>query len=274
LQVIFGLAAFSAVVWVVRSCVVQRKLTFDAKLLVGWCSVLWIDQTANWIRPQVIFNSYYVNRGSWYGHIPGWISRNAGRLPAPFFVEAATYVFMVLITVGGCAFMRRVRRSWPKTGNVGLVLSSWLAMTAFVFVIEEIITIRAGNAFVWIGSVHALTPWNTSKWAIPLTECFGWGATITALVALRYFRGPGGDSVVDRGLGRVRRGPAAKAALSLLAVIGFATVAQAAYGAMSASLTLYDGPTPKHMPSYILNGVCGPGTPYACPGPKVPILLK
>lgn len=60
-----------------------------------------------------------------------------------------------------------------------------------------------------------------------------------------------------------------RTAVSLFSIIGFATVAQAAYGIISAPLGFYVGKWTE-VPSYIRNGVCGEGTPYRCPGPDVP----
>jgi Spirocyclase AveC-like len=272
LQTAFGLAAAGCTAWIVRGCLRARRLTFDAKLSLGWISVIWIDPAANWIRPQMMFNSYYINRGSWVQHIPGWIGRNGRLLPDPFFIEFATYFFMIAITIAGCAFMRELRRRRPRVGMPGLVLSTWLLMVGFVFVIEELVVIRGGWVW-WSGSIHALTPWAGTSHAIPLTEMALWGGTITAFVALRFRHENGELRAAESGIDRLRTSARRTGAISTFAVIGYATVAMGGYAVASAGLALYAGPSPQHIPSYFRNGQCGEGTAYACPGPNLPILL-
>ena len=272
LQAVFAAAALAATAWVAWGCRREGRLTFDAQLWLGWIAVIWIDPAANWIRPQMMFNSYYVNRGSWVGHIPGWIGRNAGLLPDPFFIEIATYFFMIVITVAGCAFMGWLRRRSPQMGMAGLVLWTWIASATFVFVIEELVVIRGGWVW-WTGTIHALTPWAGTQNAIPLTEMALWGVTITAFVALRFRHQSGATTTTEAGLERIATGERAKRTLSTFAVIGYATVAMGFYSVVSAGLALYADDSPKNIPSYFRNGQCGTGTPYACPGPQVPVLL-
>ena len=38
-------------------------------------------------------------------------------------------------------------------------------------------------------------------------------------------------------------------------------------------ITFQMDPVPSGTPSYILNGICGAGTPYECPGPDVHVPL-
>jgi hypothetical protein len=272
LQVVFSAAAVAATAWVVRGCWRQRRITVDAMIYLGWAAVIWIDPAANLVRPQMMFNSYYFNRGSWVEHIPGWIGRNGHLLPDPLFIETATFLFMVIITVAGSEFMRQLTRRRPGMGLVGLVACTWLVMGLFVFVIEELVVIRGGWVW-WTGTIDALTPWAGTQNAIPTTEILLWGGTITAFVTLRYFSYERGILLVDGGLSRVEGPGWLRRGVLTFAVVGYATVAMGGYSVVSASLALYDGTTPDHIPSYFRNGICGPGTAYVCPTPKVPVLL-
>ena len=55
---------------VIRGCVREGRLTFDGKLTIAWYSIIWLDPVGNYVRPQFMFNAYYVNRGSWVEGIP------------------------------------------------------------------------------------------------------------------------------------------------------------------------------------------------------------
>jgi hypothetical protein len=264
LQSAFGAVAVLTTLWLVAGCIRQRRLTFDAKISIGWVSVIWLDHWANLVAPQMLFNSYYLNMGSWDRFVPGWLSHNPANLPAPFLIEFACYAFMVLITIAGCRLMIGIKRRWPSTGLVGLTASTWLAMAAFVFCIEELVVIRGGWVW-WTGSIAALTPWHGTSNAMPLTEVTIWAVTITATCVLRYRHQSTGTAPAELGLDRVSASRGVRGALSTFAVIGWCTVAMGFYSVFSAGLALYADPWPSHIPSYFTNGICGQGTPYACP---------
>ena len=269
LQGVFSTAAVIAVVFVVRTCLKQRRLSLEAKIMLAWWAVLWMDPMANYFRPQYFFNSYYFNMGSWSEHIPGWISREGGNLPFPFGIDCAFYTTSVLVTVAGARLMAKVRARRPEIGTVGLVLMTWLCLSVVVFAVEDLL-IRAGW-LVWNG-IPGVTLWSHSRLAIPLTEVLVWGATQTALAALYFLKDDRGQVAVERGMDRVGVTGWRRSAVSLLAIIGFATAAQAVYGIISAPLGFYVGAQPD-IPSYLRNGACGEGTPWKCPAPDVPVLL-
>jgi hypothetical protein len=269
LQPLFLAGALAALVFVLRGCRRERRLTLEAKILLAWWAVMWMDPAANFLRPQYYFNSYYLNIGSWAPHIPGWVSRRGGDLAFTPMINVSSYTASVLAAVGGAKLMGRLRARRPRTGALGLVLVTWVVLSAAVFVTEDVL-IHAGW-LAWNG-IPAVTPWAHSRWAIPMTEVLGWGIPQTALAALLFFRGDRGEVAVERGIDRVRLSGWRRTLLSTLAVIGFATAAQGVYAVISAPIGLYVGAQPK-LPSYLRNGVCGPGTPYRCPAPGVPVLL-
>jgi len=269
LQGLFTAGALAAVAFVIRTCVKQRRLSLEAKIMLAWWAVIWMDPSANFFRPQYFFNSYYVNLGSWAGHIPGWVSREGGNLPFPFMIDFASYTASVLATVAGAHLMRKVRSRRPEMGTVGLVLVAWAFLSLVVFCVEDLL-IRAGW-LVWNG-IPGVTLWSHSRMAIPMTEVLVWGATQTAMATLFFLKDDRGQVVVERGLDRVRASGWRRTAVSALAVIGFATAAQAAYGIISAPLGFYVG-RQADIPSYLRNGACGEGTRYKCPAPDVPVLL-
>jgi hypothetical protein len=270
LQIAFSAAAVATIAFVVRTCLKQRRLSLEAKILLAWWAIMWLDPAANYFRPQYFFNSYYVNMGSWAAHIPGWVSPRGGNLPFAWTINFTSYTNSVLATVGGAALMRAVRRRRPQTGAVGLVLIAWAFLSLAVFGVEDLL-IRTGWLF-WNG-IPGVTLWSHTTMAIPLTEVLGWGATQTALAALFFFKDERGRVAVERGLDRVAASGWRKTAVSALAVIGLATAAQAGYAILSAPLGFYVG-RQADIPSYMRNGACGDGTPYRCPAPDVPVLLR
>jgi hypothetical protein len=268
-QPVFAAGALAALVFVARGCRRQRRLTLEGKVLIAWWAVMWMDPSANFLRPQYFFNSYYLNIGSWAPHIPGWISRGGGDLAFAPLINVSSYTASVLAAVAGVKLMAWMRSRRPRTGAVGLVLITWLVLSALVFITEDVL-IHA-RWLAWNG-IPGVTLWAHTRLAIPLTEVLGWGIPQTAMAALMFFTRDRGEVAVERGIDRVRATGWRRTLLSTLAVIGFATAAQGVYAAISAPVGLYVGSQPS-LPSYMRNGVCGHGTPYRCPGPGVPVLL-
>lgn len=272
IQIGFTTVAMAALVWVVRQCLQQRRLTFDAMLMAGWYSIYWLDPVPNFLRPQVLFNSYYFNRGSWVEHIPGWVSPNGRYLPNALFFEGSAYGLMILVSILGCALMRRVKHRHPDAGPLGLLFACWLFYAVFIVVIEELVMIRSGW-LSWNGTIHEISLWGGTKHQLPLTEILFFGSCCTAITALRYFRDDQGRSVVERGADRLVVSDRRRTVIRLLAVVGFANCAMMLYNVATVPMALYMGPSPSGYPSYMTNGMCGEGTPYECPGPTVPIIL-
>jgi hypothetical protein len=275
LQPLFALGAVAVAVWVVRGCLRARRITFDAKLLLAWYSVIWLDPVGNFVRTQFLFNAYYVNRGSWVEHIPGWISPNAHLFPDALLVEFPVYGMLVLHAVGAGALMRWISRHWPRIGRVGLIGWTWLATALFMVVFEAAFCMRTGWASWSATSLpNWLVVWPGTRWQVPLIpDPIFWGAVWTAFASLRHFRDDRGRTVLDRGLDGLHVGAHPAAVISTFAVIGFANVAMALHTVPSVSASLYLRDTVPNLPSYLRDGMCGAGTAYRCPGPAVPIRL-
>ena len=191
MQGTFAAGAVATIGWLVWRCARERRLTFYAQMWIAWMAILWLDPWANLIRPQMMFNSYYFNRGSWVEYIPWWISAKAHLLPQPFLIETANYMTMVAVTIAAAKLMSYIKRRWPGVGLVGVFAPTWLAMMVFVFAIEELVVIRGGWVW-WTSNLDALTFWSGTANAMPLTELALWGFTITVLAYQIYAYTPAG----------------------------------------------------------------------------------
>jgi hypothetical protein len=269
LQSAFSAGAVAVIVWLVWSCLKARQLTFPARIWIAWVSIIWLDPWANLIRPQMMFNSYYFNRGSWVGHIPWWISPNGHLLPQPFLIETANYMSMVVMTILGARLIGVVARRRPRNGLLGLTVPVWLAMAVFIFVIEELVVVRGGWV-IWSSNIDALTLWSGTHNAMPLTEMALWSFTITAISYQIYAYNTRGEAPAERGIDAVPVHGPARTALSTFALIGLATAVMGLYSVSSAAIGLYSGTTPSNLPSYFTNGSCGSAA-APCPVKNGPI---
>jgi hypothetical protein len=270
LQPALVLVALAALVWVIRSCRRAGIVTLDAKLLVaGYCQ-LWLDPIGSLIRPEFFFNSYYVNRGSWIGHIPGGLTPNGHLLADLPLLELPVYGSMIFVCVGGCALMRSIRARRPRTSNLALVLWAWVGVAAFLMFFEEIFVLRTGAA-VWLSPVSWLTIFSGTRYQMSLIpDPIFWSGFMVAMISLRFFATDRGTPRSDSGLGEVSVPARAKTALSTLAVVGFVSAAMLIASALAIGASLYST-TPRNLPSYLRDGICGKGTQFACPNRGVPI---
>ncbi|MFI6998219.1 spirocyclase AveC family protein [Nocardia sp. NPDC050175] len=273
-QSAFTLAALGTVAWIVRGCVRERRMTFDAKLLLGTMALTWLDPIGNMVRISFFMNSYYINRGSWTPFIPGWISPNAGRLPDPLLVEFTGYMALPLSAVVGCWVLRSIEKRWPAIGKVGLVVSIWVFMMVAVVIIHQVLVQHSGWA-MWTTPQRNLTVFAGTRWQLPIVpDVMFWGAMFASLTLLRHFRAPDGRSFVERGVDRVNVPERVRTALATFAVIGYTSTAMLGYAVCAVAVSLYPGDTmPAQVPSYLVNDMCGPGTEYNCPAPGLPIAV-
>jgi hypothetical protein len=272
-QTVFTLAALVVLVWVVRGCLRERRLTIDGKILLAWYSIVWLDPAGNYVRPQFMFNAIYVNYGSWVEHIPGWVSPHAHNFPDALLMEVPAYGMAVMASVGTSALMAYVARRRPRTGKVGLFGVGWLASGIGIIVFEAPLCMRSGFASWSATSLPDwLVIWPGTRYQVPLIpDPVFWGAVFASMAALRCFRDDQGLSFVERGVGRL---PVRwRTAVGALAVIGFANVAMSLHTIPSVWASLYLRDTVP-VPSYLRAGTCGDDTGYPCPGPGVPIVIR
>lgn len=261
-------AAFAVYCW--RRSRREGRLHIDALLLIAWTVAIWLDPaTTNFFRTQMLYNSYLVNFGSWAEHIPGWLSPNARFFPEPLLSWGSLYgVTSLGATLIGCAAMHRAKRRWPNMGKVGVVLSGFAAI-ALADLILEVIFIRT-QLYAYAGAIQSLSIWGGERHQFPVYESIIFGACWTASAALRYFRDDRGRTIVERRINEERLSPPRAAGLRFLAVTGFVTTIYVIYSLVFSLTTLWGDPFPKGYPSYMLNGMCGPGTGYACEAPAIP----
>jgi hypothetical protein len=260
-----------AVIYAVHTSRRERRLSFDAMLLIAWLSVWWQDPLLNYLRPQAFYNAHMVDLGSWSEQIPGWILPNGSNFPEPFTFSLGVYFWMVFCTMLCATAMRTAKRLRPDLGAVGVFLCGFAAMIVLDLVLE-LTFIRTG-VYAYPGVVRSLSIWGGETYQFPLYESFFWPAFWAAGGALRYFRDDKGRSVVERGVEELRVGKRARVALSVLAICGFFNVGYLViYNVPMNWISLHVDTTPRY-PSYLSAGICGPGTGYDCAGPRVPVPL-
>jgi hypothetical protein len=262
----------SGIVGFARSWIRHGKPPTIALFVIGWMMAYWQDPLINYVRPGFSYNSQYFNRGSWCDFVPGWLSPNGSRMPEPLLFACGAYMFVLPMTAGICTYaMRQAKRRWPGLNALQLILVAFATM----FIADlwtEAWLVRTG-VYAYMGSISSLSLWGGNWYQFPLYESVFGGACAAAVGSMYYFRDDKGNTLVERGLENIswKRG---KTGLRALAIGGFVNLAVLSYTFCFIFLNLQLDAWPKGVPSYLRNGLCGVGTDYECPGPKVHIPLR
>jgi hypothetical protein len=270
---VIGIFAF-AYWYIVRPLRRDGRLGFDGWLCLAFLTMYWQDILYNYVQPQILYNSVYLNHGSWFGHVPGWMSANAELNPEPLLAVGPMYFYLNFFAVLlGCAAMRKASSRWPRMGHFGLFAICFAAVALFDAILEPLLILPWGM-FTYAGVISNLTLFYGHYYQYPIYEAFFAGLLFAGWASLRYFRDDRGQTLAERGLHQLRISGRKEKGLRFLALAGAAN---------AAFLVLYNIPMaligsqidsyPRDVleRSYFTNGICGPGSDFACPGPDVPI---
>lgn len=271
------LATLSAIVWiyyvVIRPWRRQGHLSLDGLFTLAFLTLFWLDPMSNLVQTNFTYNTTFFNFGSWVNYIPGWIAPRNDLIPEPLLFAFPLYASVVF---GGVVLanylMRKAQTRWPQLGKLGLVAICFLSMVILDCIMEPAFMVLAG--WTYPSAIHGLTVFQGRYFQFPIYEAIYWGGAWTVYASLRYFRDDRGQTIVERGIERVRGSARKKTFLRFCALVGVITVITFAFYEIPMWMTTmhaHDWPQDIRNRSYLTDGICGPGTDYACPGRGVPI---
>jgi hypothetical protein len=124
---------------------------------------------------------------------------------------------------------------------------------------------------VWLAPVSWLTIFYGTRYQMSLIpDPLFWSGFMVAMICLRFFATDRGTTTSDAGHDAVKTSARGKTAISTLAVVGFVSAAMIVASIFAIGASLYST-TPPDLPSYLRDGICGPGTQFECPNRGVPI---
>lgn len=264
-----GLMALCVVgvsVAVVRGVRRERRLTLDAMMVIGGASTLFWDPMVNWLQPNFMYSSQWLNLNTWVGDVPGIPNPDGGRMPQPVFIMFIYPFGLVLFAMGLTRLMTWMRSRWPGLTTFQLVALTFAAAGAICVALEGPMFLLhlwglpgAPAEFALFGDAHRFA------YAEYLTTTLVFGM----LGVLRYFRNDRGQSIVERNLGHLT--PGRRTLTSVFATIAYMNSALILLILCQIIPGMHAAPYPKEYPAHLVNGLCdaGPfhGTRYGpCPG--------
>ena len=259
-------------VYCVRRCRREGRLTFDAMLAIALPLTFWMDTAINYLRPIWAYNSYLVNLGAWNLHIPGWISPHGNRVPEPLLMSLPVYgPWFVTFAALFCWLARRAHARNPNFGKVRTFLLG-VVVLAVLDTVLELFFIR-GEIWAYTGVIREFSLFPGERYQFPIYEALFIGVFCSILGMLRYYRDDRGLTRIERGVDDLRISQRKRSLVSALAFIGLANGMMVVLNIGYNWAGLYADETPVY-PSYLVNGLCGPGTGYECPAPDVPVYSR
>jgi hypothetical protein len=269
-EVIMLIVVVALTVRIIHQCRQQRRLVFDAVMVIAGFFTLFWDPMVNWMQPNFMYSSQWVNLSTWVAQAPGVVNPTAGLMPQPVFImfiyPFGLLGFAIILNHG----MRVVRRRFPPVSNLallaftyayGLFLGFCLEAPTFLFNLWGLPGAPATFSLFANGQHYA--------WAEYLTT----GIVFTTFAAVRYFRDDRGQAITERGLDNVS--PAARTTVSIFATIAMFAMSMWVLLLVQIPAGLHASPYPADYPAHLINGLCSiPGnknwtapTAYGpCPG--------
>ncbi|MBB6378898.1 hypothetical protein BKA01_006158 [Pseudonocardia eucalypti] len=272
-EIALGVLAL-VVIWlvVIRPWRREGHLTLDGMMVISWATMWAIqDPWVSYSQTTISYNSTAVNLGCPQCHAPGWQSSQA--LAEPIIWGLGCYIGpMYLATLLAGKLMSRARERWPSTGKFGLTMIA-IGSLAVADLVLEVFWTRTG-VYTYGGGHPAISLFDEHYYKYPLWVGAIWGVAWGLIAAVRFFRDDRGHTVAERGINRVNTTPRRKQLLRLLALVGIMNSSFAfVYNVPVQIFSMHAHAFPQDLLNrpYLLGGVCGAGTDYACPDARIPI---
>lgn len=268
-----GLMAI-VVVWVtvriIWQCHRERRIVFDVVMVIAGFFTLFWDPMVNWMQPNFMYSSQWVNLNTWTGNAPFVVNPTASLMPQPVFIMLiypfGLLAFAMIINHG----MTAVKRRFPQISNFGLILFAYFYGWILAFFLEAPAFLN--NLWALPGAPAALSFFgNNHRFAWP--EYVTTAIVFTTFASVRFFRNDRGQTIGERGLDGLS--VAKRTVVSTLATIALFAMSMWVLLLVQIPAGLHASPYPDGYPAHLINGLCNvpgsknwtePTTYGPCPG--------
>lgn len=269
-EVSLGLMFLATVGLTIRGALKARRLTTNAKLLIGFASIIWLDPMLNYLRPGFYFTQNFINVESWAAYLPGQIAPQVNLSPVPYLWVATAYLgyFLPVILVN-VAVMRRVAARFPGA-RLPVLMAAAYAVSLPMDLGLEGFALRT-HTFAYPAASHTWSLWGGQTYQLPVIEMIAAPMFWVSVAALIHRTDADGYLPFERGAESIRDGWRR----GLARVLGTIGVINVLYLLLPLGLpqigVAYTDPFPTGYSADLHGGWCGDeGQPYGpCPGPGV-----
>jgi hypothetical protein len=249
----------------------EGELSHDGLMVLALITLYWQNTLPNYLSYGTLLSSAFTNLGSWYQYIPGWVSPNMSRLPEAPLAWGLCYAcwFVFFPMKAGAKFTHWFGRRHPALSAIRVFAVAYVGFMVLDFVLEGAF-LRTGM-YAYAGTIHSVTLFAGKTYQFPVAEILTWGLAWTLYATLYAYRDDRGMTLVERGVEKLRVGAKRKKLVRLLALVAIFNLIFLGQNAIMILIAPHADRWPRGYKSYQVNGICGPGTAYACPAPNVPI---
>ena len=263
---LIAIAVVALTIYLVRACLRQRRLVFDAVIVIGGFFTLFWDPMVNWLQPNFFYSSQWLNLNTWVGETPFVVNPVAGTMPQPVFIMFVYPFGLLAFAMIVDRMMWAVRRVRPGIGTIGLVGTAFVGGGLMGMVLEAPAFLThlwalpgAPAAFSLFGNGHRY------PWAEYLTTAI----VFATFASMRHFRTDAGETLAERGTSHLR--PTARAAVSVLVVTAAFAMSMWALILVQIPAGMHASPYPRDYPDHLVNDLCSiradqPTAYGPCPG--------
>jgi Spirocyclase AveC-like len=275
LEIVIVIVSFVVAVIVVRGCVRERRLTFDAAFCLAGMLMWWADLNGSFINPQLLFSSNLVNVNSPLGHMPFVINKSMGIQPDPilFTIPIESFALLgVVMFVSGVA--RRLRSRYPAWSTARLIVTLAVASMLVEVAIEG--TIVSLGLWTYTTPSGASLPLGGGR-RLSIAEIAAGTCFWLLPSLLRMFKDDRGETLIER---RLPKRPRVRGVVLFLAMYAFTEFLAWGPAVGPDYITSFYAQQWPKLPNYLVNDVCNapgvtdsvygacPGSPgYRMPGP-------
>ena len=267
LQVFTCAVTVFVVYWfVVKPKLQTGRFTFIALFMFAHLSTFVHDPLGNYSAVHVAYNAFPMNMGSWANFIPGYITPNHNLMPESFFMMMPPYLwYNCALSVAFAAIWRKLHERFPRAGSLTVIAAIFIVMM-LSDLIAEFGFIRS-HGYSYIGAIRSISFWSGTQFQFPfyvpvLTACLTFGFT-----TLLYYRDDKGESWADRGIYKLKLTENGKTFMRFLALTGaMHAINLITFWVPLQFFVMNGNSAPAEIPKYMVNGICGEGTPYPCNG--------
>jgi Spirocyclase AveC-like len=252
--------------FVIKPKLQTGRFTFIALFMFAHVTTLVHDPLGNYSAVHVAYNAYPMNMGSWANFIPGFITPNHNLMPESFFMMMPPYIWYNCgLSVAFAMIWRKLDERFPRGGGLTVIAALFLIMM-LADLIAEFGFIRS-QGYSYIGGIRSVSFWSGTQFQFPIYVPVLTAALTMGFTTLLYYRDDKGESWADRGIYKLKLTEGGKTFMRFLALTGAIHAINLVTFWVPLQFFIMNGnPAPAETPKYMLNNICGEGTPYPCNG--------
>lgn len=263
-----------ALIWfkAIRPRLRTGTVPFDGLMVISFALMWWSDPLYNYFTPGFNYNAYFINLGSWVGHLPGWMSPNATQIPQPLIWLPGVYTcaFFLMVIIVNWIF-RTLRRRWPTISPISMWLAAFVPMMVVGTLWEAAFMVMGSHTYA--SSIDGFSLNHGTYYGFPVYQGITASLLYTTWGAMRYFRDDRGHSFAERGVDRLNISLRLKGWMRFFAVSGAITGIFFVFYHIPNAMIALDGdrwPDDVQKRSYFVTEMCGAASDVACPDPRLP----